>query len=108
MKKSKKNWTESKLEVPKTTVINMKTYTGNDFIRIDRATAFGNPYRIGHNGTREQVIKLYQRYFKQRMKKDEQFYQTVCSLAGCKLGCWCKPLACHGDVIADFLNGIGT
>ena len=22
------------------------------------------------------------------------------------LGCWCKPLACHGDVLADIADSI--
>ncbi|MEP0357399.1 DUF4326 domain-containing protein [Paraglaciecola sp.] len=28
----------------------------------------------------------------------------VYKLAGKRLGCFCKPSACHGDVLADFLN----
>ncbi|WP_261928243.1 DUF4326 domain-containing protein, partial [Vibrio aestuarianus] len=28
----------------------------------------------------------------------------VYDLAGKRLGCFCKPQSCHGDVLADFLN----
>ena len=28
------------------------------------------------------------------------------SLRGKKLGCWCKPDPCHGDVIIDYLNNL--
>lgn len=28
----------------------------------------------------------------------------VYELAGKRLGCFCKPQACHGDILADYLN----
>jgi hypothetical protein len=28
----------------------------------------------------------------------------VHELAGKRLGCFCKPALCHGDVLADYLN----
>ena len=74
-----------------------------DLRRIDRLTEFGNPYRIGPDGTREEVIEKYRSYFEEKLK-DPKFKKAVLSLKGKVLSCWCKPLPCHGDVIEEYLN----
>jgi hypothetical protein len=65
---------------------------------------FGNPFRIGHGISREDAVKRFQRYFADRIERDSEFKQRVLALHGKRLGCFCKPKACHGDVIADWLN----
>ena len=40
-------------------------------VRIDRRTRFGNPYRIGRHGTREQVIALYRAELWRRIRAGE-------------------------------------
>lgn len=62
---------------------------------------FGNPYKAG---TREENIKMYRAYFKAKIKTDPVFKKRVHELKGKVLGCFCKPQACHGDVIAEYLN----
>lgn len=41
-----------------TTVVNMDKTDVFD-VRIDRATKWGNPYKRGRDGTREEVIRMY-------------------------------------------------
>lgn len=66
---------------------------------------FGNPFSIGHDGSREEVIARYKSWFYMRLKLDSEFKQRVELLRGKVLGCFCKPLPCHGDVIAEYLDG---
>ena len=74
-------------------------------VYIGRGSPFGNPFRIGRDGNREQVIELYRQMIKKRMLSDEEFADEVLSLRGKRLGCYCKPLACHGDVIVQLIEG---
>jgi len=84
-----------------TTVVN-KT-KGKFDVYIGRSSFFGNPYKIGVDGNREEVIEKYKDWFEDRLK-DEIFLMEVLELRGKVLGCYCKPEACHGDVIVEFLD----
>ena len=65
---------------------------------------FGNPFRIGNGTSREDAVQKFQKYFIERIEKDSEFKRRVLALTGKRLGCFCKPKSCHGDVIADWLN----
>lgn len=56
---------------------------------------FGNPFRIGKEQTREQVIEKFETYIRERPELMEQ----IDKLGGCQLGCVCHPQACHCDVL---------
>jgi hypothetical protein len=66
---------------------------------------FGNPYSAKLYG-REVAIHYYRSYFKRMMAKDEEFAHRVWQLRGKVLVCHCKPMDCHGDVIAEYLNSL--
>jgi len=64
-------------------------------ILIDRTTKWGNPFIIDRDGTREEVISKYEAYIMNRpdlIRDLEELQDKV-------LGCWCKPEACHGDIL---------
>lgn len=82
----------------KTELVNMK-YSSYD-IAIDRRSKWGNPFYIGRDGDREEVIKKYKRYI---LNKAE-LIAALPELAGKRLGCYCKPLACHGDVLIELIE----
>ncbi len=65
---------------------------------------WGNPYIVGKDGTREEVIEKYKEYI---LSKPELLAQLE-SLRGKILGCWCSPQACHGDVLIELLNSRQT
>ena len=65
---------------------------------------FGNRFRIGPGMTREDSVERFERYFVNRVEKDSEFKRRILALKGKRLGCFCKPSACHGDVIANWLN----
>ena len=68
--------------------------------RIDRSSRWGNPYRIGNYGLREEVIERYKKWLKQQIRDGEVTIDDLLKLGESKfLGCWCKPKACHGDVL---------
>ena len=73
-------------------------------VYIGRGTAFGNKFEIGRDGTREECIEKFRVLFNKKIK-NERFLRQVRSLKGKRLGCSCKPQACHGDVIVEFLEG---
>ena len=73
-------------------------------VYIGRPSIFGNPYKIGKNANRAEVLVAYSVYFEVRIEKDEDFRKEVEKLKGKRLGCYCKPLPCHGDVIVDWLE----
>lgn len=98
--------------VNKTTLVNLHTYKGRDYVLIDRRTQFGNLFKMGvfhfylkRKMTREDTIKLFQERFDNMIKNYPKFRAAVEALRGKKLACWCTPLACHGDVIVEYLEG---
>ena len=68
-------------------------------VYIGRGSMWGNPFRIGEHGTREEVIELYRKFLWSQVKLGLVTKDDLTSLRGRRLGCFCKPKACHGDVI---------
>lgn len=66
---------------------------------------FGNPFPPGKDMAREDSIDTFRAYFLERLKSDAEFSAQVETLRGKRLGCFCKPKACHGDVIVAYLEG---
>ena len=61
--------------------------------------------------TREEAIEAYEKYFDKMYGVDEELtkafdeiYKHYKNGEDVYLQCFCKPLACHGDVIADRLQ----
>ena len=71
-----------------------------DTVRIDRKTRWGNPFAVGRDGDREQVIERYRAWLWQRIDTGEVALADLAALDGKQLACWCHPLPCHGDVLA--------
>jgi len=75
-------------------------------VRIDRGTTWGNPYRVGRDGTRAECIEKWRQRFYRRLEDDREFYNATLALRGLVLACWCVPdLECHGSVIVRWLDG---
>ncbi len=65
-------------------------------VYIGRPSSFGNPFVIGKDGSRDEVIEKFAAWIRQQPKLLEKIQQLK---AEDVLGCWCKPQSCHGDVI---------
>jgi hypothetical protein len=72
-------------------------------IYIGRPSKWGNPFEVGKDGTRKEVIEKYKKYILSNKKLLNSLYE----LEGKTLGCWCKPKPCHGDVLVDLINKKG-
>ena len=69
-------------------------------VYIGRGSKWGNPYVIGKNGTREEVIEKYTNY----LLGNTDLMNSLEELKGKILGCWCSPQACHGDVLIKLIK----
>lgn len=89
-------------------VLNLGAEPIGDAVYVGRRSArrglagsdFANPFRIGHDGTREQVIEQYRRW----LIKQPHLLRRLGELRGRRLACWCSPLPCHGDVLIEFVD----
>lgn len=71
-------------------------------VYIGRPTKWGNPFIIGRDGNREEVIRLYEEWIQENIS----LLRDLRELKGKTLLCWCHPLACHGSVLAEIVDGL--
>ncbi len=69
-------------------------------VYIGRPSKWGNPFVIGEDGSRKEVIEKYKKYILEKFTKE----QIQEELKGKILGCWCSPLDCHGDILSEIAN----
>lgn len=65
---------------------------------------FANPFKVGRDGTREEVIDKYKQELIAKVVSGEITEEDVLNLKGKTLGCWCSPEPCHGDVLLKLLD----
>lgn len=70
-------------------------------VYIGRPSKWGNPFVIGKDGTREEVVEKYRAWITQQ---PELVAQARLELRGRNLVCFCAPKACHGDVLLGIAN----
>ena len=82
-----------------TQIVNKKQ--SNYDVDIGRPSIWGNPYIIGRDGDRATVVAKYKEHFLGSFHLKQLATEK---LKGKVLGCYCKPEACHGDIIVKFLE----
>jgi len=85
--------------MPRTRVVNIHDEPCD--VMIDRSTDWGNPFVIGIDGTREQVIAMHKINL---MRRPDLRRRAQVELKGKRLGCHCHPLPCHGDNYIELLE----
>jgi hypothetical protein len=85
----------------KTCVVNMRRGEAFD-VRIDRMSIWGNRFVIGRDGDRATVIAKYAAWIMTRPELLSRLHE----LRGKRLGCWCSPLPCHGDVLVRLVEDL--
>lgn len=85
-----------------TQVVN-KRYEQYD-VYIGRGSKWGNPYIIGVDGNRAEVIAGYRIWLWQQIREGKITLADLRSLDGKRLGCYCSPLPCHGDVLVGAIE----
>ena len=84
-----------------TTVVHCKRQPFTTY--IGRPSKWGNPFKIINN-TRGTAIQPYRDWLFKRMEKEPDLCKDLLALEGEILGCWCKPHACHGDIIVEAIK----
>ena len=69
-------------------------------VYIGRGSKWGNKFVIGKDGDRAEVVRKYREW----IFDNKELLSSLHELKGKVLGCFCKPLACHGDVLAELVN----
>ena len=54
--------------------------------------------------TREEAVSKHREYFILKYELDPLFRKAINSLKGKTLSCYCAPLLCHAEVIAEYAN----
>jgi len=77
---------------------------------VGRPSALGNPFVVGHDGSRQEVIAKYRRWLWARLQEPDspQEHELRRLLARAAAGelellCWCHPLPCHAEVVRGVL-----
>lgn len=70
-------------------------------VYVGRPSCYGNPFKIGVDGTRIEVITMYEKWL---LNQPILIQNVRRELRGKVLGCHCFPLACHADVLLRVAN----
>jgi hypothetical protein len=99
------------------TIVNRKTYRGEG-VYIGRPSPLGNPYRIGEDGSRDEVIAKYRVWLWQQIRQQGDTYHELFRLteiarnSDLYLICWCKQIdrevGCHGDILKSAITWINS
>ena len=96
----------SSTTVSQTTTSKSKTYVvhckkSSYDVYIGRPSDWGNPFVIGKDGDRADVIRKYRQWI---MARPDLISRAKSELRGRRIACWCKPEDCHGDVLAEIAD----
>lgn len=76
------------------------------YVNIMRGTPLGNPFKIGQDGSREEVIEKYRKWLWDRMQSEtpqlkelRSLYELWGKYGHLVLACCCAPKPCHGDIV---------
>jgi hypothetical protein len=69
-------------------------------IYVGRPGPWGNPFAIGRDGNRAQVLALYEQW----LASQPQLLARLDELRGRDLICWCAPQGCHADLLLMLAN----
>jgi hypothetical protein len=74
--------------------------TTPDRVYVGRPSKWGNPFVIGRDGTRDEVIAKYRAW----ITRQPALLAALGELRGKHLVCWCAPERCHAEVLIDLAN----
>lgn len=83
-----------------TTVVNLRKSAYD--VYIGRGSKWGNPFPMKCENDRAYVIDMYEDYARDTFTKED-----LIPLVGKRLGCYCKPKICHGDVLVRMIQEFG-
>lgn len=72
-----------------------------DSVYIGRGSKWGNPFKIGVDGDRREVIEKFEKWF---IEDPARVRDAKIELRGRNLVCYCAPQKCHGDFLIRLAN----
>lgn len=82
-------------------VLNKRFHDCSNAVYIGRPGIHGNPFWIGADGDRAEVIAKHEKW----VRENPDYIKKVKEqLRGKDLACWCAPLPCHGDTLLRIAN----
>lgn len=69
-------------------------------VYVGRPSKWGNPFQINSNLNRAEAVTRYRLWLADR----PHLVRRLAELEPKRLICWCAPLPCHADVLADALE----
>lgn len=92
-------------------VINITKYEGDDYIYIGRPSLFGNPYTSKDSNiaeykvdSKKEAIDSYRDYILENRNLLDELMKQLKETGFNKIGCYCKPGGCHGDVLKELIE----
>lgn len=84
-------------------IINIKEKDDPLGIYVGRGSPLGNPFPIGPEGTREEVIEKYRVWLMDQIRRKNPVVLTALKMLNesSVLKCFCVPASCHAEVIRD-------
>lgn len=82
---------------------NFTHYIGRAWAGIHQSE-FHNPFHVGVDGTRDEVLEKFIIYWYAPEQYWLREHAVKVITENTVLGCWCKPLRCHGDIIAGYVE----
>lgn len=90
---------------------------GLEAVKVDRTTKWGNPFKVGEDGTTAECVDLYRALLagylcltskasiELQTKSHAVVAAYIADLRGKNLACWCrKDRECHADVLLEIAN----
>lgn len=81
-------------------VYNKRTGAPSGSVYIGRPSKWGNPFVIGKDGSRDEVVDKYRDWF----LRQKHLVASLPELKDKNLCCFCSPLRCHGDILLELAN----
>ena len=79
----------------------LNKYRSSVGVYIGRPSKWGNPFAIGKDGSRAEVVAKFEAYIRTNPLLMEAAKRE---LKGKDLVCFCAPLACHGEILSQIAN----
>ena len=71
-----------------------------------KRSEWANPFFIGKDGTREEVLEKYEAYAWEMLESGHWEEEDLLNLIGYTLVCYCAPERCHGNVLDSMITKI--
>jgi hypothetical protein len=71
-------------------------------VYVGRPSKWGNPFRSGIDGSKDEVIAKYEEW----IQENTFLLLSLGELKGKTLLCWCDPRPCHANVLANLVDAL--